>query len=107
MTLFFDHLLSLSKVEEQIKTLTLSFSEREEVTKLIDTIVNNHMVTVILNHLPHEKHHEFLNLVTEKPYSPEVLQYLKSIVVVDIEEVLQSESAVLAGELLKIVSSVA
>ena len=99
--LFYDHLVVLEEVEEEIKYISQSLEEKEELWKLVDDIVNHKVIITILDRLPLEHHHDFLTGFHESPHDDSHLHFLKSTVEEDIEEAIKSEIKSLKEELLK------
>ena len=76
-TLFFDHLVIREEIEFTLNSYVISPDEREELVEIIDNILTHHILNVILNHLPKEKHVEFMSAFHDRPGDVAHLEYLK------------------------------
>lgn len=100
--IFFDNLLQLDEVEEQIKKIAQTQDEREELWGIIDQIVHHKVFDSILSKLPKESHHEFLELFHNHPHDEDLIfGYLASKIDINIKEILKQELGGLAYELLE------
>src|SRR5688572_24958311 len=100
--LFFDHLLSLDKLDSKIKKLAKTQEEREELWLLVDEIVHHKVFEVILDKLPKDNHQEFLEMVHKAPHNEEFLfSYLKAKIGENIEDILRQELGDLTYDTLK------
>lgn len=98
---FYDKLLTLDKLDREIRKVAKTPEEREEVWQLVDEIIHHKAMGCILENLPQDDHEEFLDLFHESPHNEELLfSYLKGKVGKNIEEVLRGELGSLASELL-------
>lgn len=82
---FYDHLIVLEDLEEVIKTKAKTTEEREELWALVDELIHHRVVGCILDRLPPEHHHEFLDKFAKAPHDDGILGFLKERVE-DIEE---------------------
>ena len=99
--LFFDHLLNLDKLDKQIKKVTKSSEEREEIWLLVDEIVHHKALECILDKLPKDLHNEFLTLFHKSPHNQDLLfGYLKNKISENIEELLSQELGLVSDEIL-------
>ena len=99
--LFFDHLLNLDKLDKQIKKVTKSSEEREEIWLLVDEIVHHKALECILDKLPKDAHVEFLTLFYKSPHNQDLLfGYLKNKISKNIEELLSQELGLVSDEIL-------
>ena len=99
--LFFDHLLNLDKLDKQIKKVTKSSEEREEIWLLVDEIVHHKALECILDKLPKDAHVEFLTLFINHPtIKIYCLATLKNKISENIEELLSQELGLVSDEIL-------
>ncbi len=104
--LFFDHLVELKKIDSEIKKAAKTSEEREELWGLVDEIIHHKVLGCILDKLPNEHHHEFLEIYHKSPHDEEILfGYLKEKTGDDIERIIKEEIGSLSAELLEEISS--
>ncbi len=100
--LFFDHLLSLDKIDKEIKKSAKTVEEREELWALVDEIVHHKAISAILEKLPRDKHEEFLELFHKSPHDEDIIfGYLREKIGENFEEILRQELGDVAFELLE------
>ena len=99
--LFYDHLIVLEEVEIVIKEATETPEEREELWNLIDEIIHHRVLGCILDHLPYEHHHEFLEKMHSSPHDERHIHYLNEKTEKDVEELLQDEIKNLEKEIIR------
>jgi len=100
--LFFDHLLSLDKLDREIKKIAKTKEEREELWLLVDEIIHHKVFDIILERLPKDNHQEFLEMVHSAPHDQDYLfGYLRSKIGENIEDILREELGNLTYEILK------
>lgn len=99
--IFFDDLVILDDVDKEIKNISETLEEKEELWRLVDEIVNHRVMIGILDHLPHEHHHEFLTNFYESPHNESHLTYLNERIEDKIEDVITKEIDKLKEELLQ------
>ena len=100
--LFFDHLLSLDKLDKEIKKMAKTPEEREELWLLVDELIHHKVFDVILEKLPKSNHQEFLEMVHKAPHDKDYLfGYLRSKIGENIEDILREELGNLTYEILK------
>ncbi len=100
--LFFDHLLSLDKLDSEIKKIAKTQEEREELWLLVDEIIHHKVFEVILDKLPRDNHEEFLEMFHKAPHDENFLfGYLKQKIGNNIEEILREELGNITYEILK------
>lgn len=98
--IFYDHLIKIEEVTVELEGYELTIEEKEEFVSLIDETLHNHTLNVILSSLPQERHENFLSLFHQAPHRPELLDFLKKEVQIDIEEKIKEEAAKIKKELL-------
>ena len=87
--IFYDYLISLEKIEIEIKKTVELPEEREELWQIVDEILHHRIISVILDKLPQEHHLEFLENFHSAPHAESHINYLSERVVEDIEELIK------------------
>lgn len=104
--LFFDHLVDLGEIDKQIKEVTKTQEEREELWGLVDEMVHHKVMGCILDNLPKDNHEEFLGLFHKSPHDGKLLfDYLRKIIGENIEDLIKQEIGVLSSDLLDDIKS--
>jgi transcriptional regulator of NAD metabolism len=98
--LFFDHLINLDDVEIEIKKVTKTQEEREELWQIVDEIIQHRILGCILDNLPEKYHEEFLEKFHDAPYDLGILAFLVEKIGENIEEIIKQEIGGLVYELL-------
>lgn len=98
--LFFDHLISLEDVEKEINKSATSHEERDELWHLVDEIVHHRVMGCILDKLPRKSHREFLEMFHDHPHDEILIDYLKTKIGGNVEELIKQETGNLAFEIL-------
>ncbi len=75
--IFYDHLILHEEITAELDVYAVSKTEREELIDLIDQAIHNQVLSLILKHLPHDKHEKFLLDLYHKPHDPALLESLK------------------------------
>jgi len=99
-TLFFDHLVIREELEFELNSYTLTPEDREDLVAIMDNTLNSHILNVILNHLPKDKHTEFVDLFKSKPHDTGHLDYLKIHAHPEIEAEIKKQAARIKAEIL-------
>ncbi len=100
MKTFFHHLVHIDEVVAEIDAYKIDPHEREELSQLVHQIFQNHTLNVILNHLPRDKHREFLEQFGLSPHDVALLDFLKKEIKLDIEVAIRSQSERIKKDLL-------
>lgn len=103
--IFYDHLIILEEVETEIKNISDSPDEKEELWNLVDDIVNHRMMITILDRLPFEHHADFLSRFHQAPHDEKHIDYLNERLEGNIEEMIKQEIEGLKSELLHEIKS--
>lgn len=103
--LFFDHLIVLEDLEKEIKAVSQSQEEKEELWSLVDEIVHHKTLGCILDKLPQKNHQEFMEKFHKAPHDESLMEYLKDKVGQNIEELIKAEIGSLAFEILQEIKS--
>jgi len=98
--IFYNHLISLREVIDELNTYEIESEEKEELLGLIDQTFHHHILQLILDYLPKEYHEIFLTHFHQAPYDPELLIFIKERVVIDIETVIKTKAAQTKKEIL-------
>lgn len=75
--IFYDHLIPWEKVDIYIHTIGADGEEKLQIIELVEETIHTEALTVILNHLPEEKHEEFIDRFHAAPHDEQHLHYLK------------------------------
>ena len=95
MKLFYDHLVIIDEVFEEVETLSISDSEKSTLKKLIDEMAHHAVLTHILDLLPRSHHEEFLERFHVAPHDLSIIQYLEK----KIEKDIHAEIAAISRKL--------
>ncbi len=98
--LFFDHLIKIERLEEQLVQLDVAEEEMRELREIVDGLIQQRVVEVILDVLHEDHHHVFISRMHLAPADPEILVWLKE-QVADIEERITLAIQKLEDELLE------
>lgn len=98
---FYDHLIILEGVEDEIKSATETHEEREELYEIIDEIIHHKVLGIILDYLPEKHHSTFLEKFHETPHDHGLMEYLNKKVEKNMEEIIKQEIGSLAYEILQ------
>jgi hypothetical protein len=88
--IFYDHLIPWDKVDVYIHTIGADGEEKLQIIELVEETIHTETLTVILSHLPEEKHEEFIERFHAAPHDEEHLSYLKAYAKEEIEEKIRS-----------------
>ncbi len=98
--LFYDHLITKSEIEDHFKDIEEE-NQKGKALQLIDDIIFLGIVSMLLEKMEEKHHHVFLSTVHERPYDPEILNYLKDHVGPDIEDEIRKEADKLVKMIIK------
>lgn len=98
--LFFDRLLVLDEVDQEIKAKAKTAEEREELWGLVDEIVHHRLMGCVLDRLPAQNRPEFLARFNKAPHDEGLFKFLTEKIGEDIEEFLKKEIGLLKSEIL-------
>ena len=99
--LFFDQLVVLDDIDGEIKKLTKSREEKEELWQLVDEMVHHRVLGCVLDALPRGNHDEFLEKFHKAPHDESIMDFLREKVGDNIDELIRQEIGGLAFELLE------
>ena len=102
--IFFDHLIELETVEAEIKKVSKTQEEKEELWKIVDDIINHKTLEFILDKLSIQNHGEFLERFHQAPHDTGLINYLSEKIGENIEELLKQELGSIAYNLLSEIS---
>lgn len=77
MSVFYDHLVGLDEIHNELTEMDLSFKQHYELLNLIDSILHQEVLNVILIVLPLEHHDNFLQEFSARPHDSFHLDYLR------------------------------
>lgn len=100
MIYFYDHLVLIEEIASELNAYDLPDEERAEILGLIHHTAHQHILNVILNHLPQEHHENFLTKFQTTPHDPELLAFLKREIKTDIESEITIQAARIKKEIL-------
>ena len=101
LKIFYDHLVIREDVITALDAFSLDPREKEELVRLVDSHLHHHILNVILNHLPKDKHPEFMNLFIKTPHDRKLLDYLKTHISIDIESQITTHAVKVKKEILE------
>jgi hypothetical protein len=98
--IFYDHLVIREEIDFVLNSYRLDPEEREEIVDIIDQTLHHHILNVILNYLPREKHPEFISRLHASPGDETLLDYLKTHAHPEIEAEIKKQAAKVKQEIL-------
>lgn len=98
---FYDHLIILTEVETEIKSMAETEEERHELWQIVDEIIHMRMLELFLNKLAQEHHDEFLERFHKAPHDETLLGFLNERIEENIEELVKAEMVLLTSEILR------
>jgi hypothetical protein len=99
--IFYDHLITLNRVEIVIKNSAQTSEEKEELWHLVDQTIHPRVLTTILDNLPRQHHEEFLQKFHASPHDECLIDYLNEKVEGNIEELITKEMNNLEEEIVR------
>mgnify|MGYP006969399007 CR=1 FL=1 len=99
--IWYDHLIILEEIGEEIDSATETHEEKHEMWRLVDEIVHHKVMHTTLKHLPREHHEDFLGKFHEAPHNEGLVEYLNEKIGKNIEDLIRQEIGDLAFELLE------
>lgn len=100
MSFFYDHIILIHHVHEEVESLPSQDHEKQELIDLIEETVHHHVINRILDKLHEDHHREFLSKFHSDPSDLEIIQHLKHHVP-DIEYHIKAAADEIKYELLK------
>ena len=97
--IFYDHLVNRHELTAEIDNYELEAEDRQELLDLIDETLHHHILNVILNHLPKDHHVEFMILLKTAPHDPQILEFIKPKITIDIESEIIIQAAKVKKEI--------
>ncbi len=98
--LFFDHLVVREEIDIELSGLSLTDEERIELAEIVDQTLINQVLNVVLNHLPKDKHADFISRFHSSPGDTSLLEYLKLSAHPQIDEEITKHAAKLKQDIL-------
>ena len=99
--IFYDHLITLSDLEKEMREVVETSEEREELWKLVDEIIHHRVLACIFDHLPEEHHYDFLCKFHKCPHDDRIFQFIDELVEESAEELIIGEIRQIERELLE------
>ena len=99
--IFYDHIIVLEDVDNEIKSIAQSHEERDELWQLVDEIIHNRVLGKLLDVLPKDNHEEFLDKYHTAPHDEGLIGYLTEKIGENVEEIIKQEIGGLAFEILQ------
>lgn len=99
--LFFDHLVIKTQIIELINQKPEPENQKGKALQLVDDIIYEGVINHILCRLDAKKHDTFLCELNQRPYDPELLDYLKEHIGPDIEDEIRKEADKMVKQILK------
>lgn len=97
---FYDHLIKIQEIEEELGKYELDVVEKEEILRLADEQIHIRVLDVILRHLPKDKHNDFLIKFHQAPHEEKLLEYLSIEADKDIAAKIETEAKWARDEIL-------
>lgn len=99
MIIFYDHLFDKSEILQIIELSEDAPNHKGKIRQLVDDILHHGILEVILEKLHPSKHKTFLILVEERPYDPEILEYLREHIGHGVEDLITERANQLLTEI--------
>ena len=96
----FNHLILIEEIITEIDMHDLSREERDELVDIVQKTLHHHTLTTVLDHLPKDKHQQFLTKYKHDPDNIKLLAWLKSEIKIDIEQEIKVQAAKIKKEIL-------
>jgi hypothetical protein len=97
---FYDHLIEFEEIVADLDEYELDEIERREIMDLADELLHQQALSLILDHLPPDRTHDFLGHFHECPYDQVLLEFLKKEIIEDIEEIIRLQAQKIKKEIL-------
>lgn len=78
MSVFYDHLVGLDDLHQELMALKLSSQEHYQMLNLIDSTLHHEVLAVCLDCLPLEHHESFILQFSKEPNDQSLLSHLKN-----------------------------
>lgn len=78
MSVFYDHLVGLDELHQELMVLNLPAQEHYQLLNLIDSTLNHEILAVCLDCLPIEHHESFILQFSKEPNDQSLLIHLKN-----------------------------
>ena len=99
--IFYDHLIVFERLEVHINSTVSNHEEKHELWEIIDKLVHNRVISKILEILPNRHHDEFAELLHNRPYDKNIIDYLDEASNKNIEEHIRKEIEELEKEIIQ------
>jgi hypothetical protein len=98
--IFYDHLVIREEIDFELNRYHISAVEKDEIIDIIDQTLHHHILNVILNYLPKDKHDEFITKFHSSPGDETLIEYLKIHAHPEIETEIKKQAAKVKKEIL-------
>lgn len=98
--LFYDHLVNKNDVWLYIEKIDGPEHHKNRLKRMVDDIIHQGILEAILQKLAPHHHEQFLRLVTNSPYDPLVLEFLRKHAGEDIELEIETKGHHLVKEIM-------
>lgn len=105
MSVFYDHLVGLDELHQELAVLNLPTQEHYHLLNLIDSTIHHEILSVCLDCLPIEHHESFIVQFSKEPNDQSLLAHLKNMDPT-IEEKIATRSSEVKEKLKKDIRSV-
>jgi hypothetical protein len=99
--LFYDHLIDKNEVFMLIEKTQAPDDQKNRLKRMADDIIHHGILEMVLQKLHPHEHDHFLRLVTNAPYDPLVLEFLRKHAGEDIEVEIEKRGRNIVGEILE------
>ena len=100
---FYDHLIILTEVETEIKSMAETEEERHELWQIVDEIIHHRVLHLFLDKLPEAHHDEFLLRFHKSPHDENLLGFLNERIEENVEKLVKVEMELLTSEILRVI----
>ncbi len=99
MIIFYDHFIDKTEVLNIVELSEDAPNIKGKTKQLVDDILHHGIIEVILEKLHPSKHQTLLLLIEERPYDPEILEYLHEHIGHEIEDIIAARAKELLEEI--------
>lgn len=99
--IFYDHLVSMEKVDKQIKKIAETSDERIEFWKIVDEIIHHKVLGCIFDRLPENDHKDFVEKLKKNPFDEKLVGFLSDKIKTDASILIKYEVKKLEMEILE------
>lgn len=74
---FYHHLISVDRIYTHASLVKLAKNQKEKLVGIIEETIHIKILDTVLEKLPKDKHHHFLEKLTKDPGNKELISFLK------------------------------